>query len=378
MSGQKLETLFASAERSTATKLNEERLNFSQSPLLFEITNAIPNGVLVLNNNRQIVYANKHVLDIFALKNDSTLIGMRPGEALNCEHSFDMEGGCGTSEHCQTCGAVMAILNSQHLNPDIQECRILQKNTGIALDYRIWTTPLHLKEDLFTIFSIQDIQDEKRRKVLERIFFHDIMNTASGLKGISEIMVESKDEEFEEYKNILYSLTDRLIDEIKTQRELLAAENNELDVNMESFHTLSFLNEVEQTYRQYEIAKNKIIRTDPSAADIKIASDKVLLWRVITNMLKNAIEASTPNQTITIGCNVNSNTVEFWVHNPNFMKREIQLQIFQRSFTTKGRGRGIGTYSIKLLTEGYLKGKVRFISSEVEGTTFFAAIPIHP
>jgi sensor histidine kinase regulating citrate/malate metabolism len=46
------------------------------------------------------------------------------------------------------------------------------------------------------------------------------------------------------------------------------------------------------------------------------------------------------------------------------------MQLFQRSFSTKGNGRGIGTYSIKLLTENYLKGKVSFFSNEEEGTVF--------
>ena len=35
-------------------------------------------------------------------------------------------------------------------------------------------------------------------------------------------------------------------------------------------------------------------------------------------------------------------------------------RIFQRSFSTKAeRGRGLGTYSMKLLGEGYLHGRVR-------------------
>ena len=38
------------------------------------------------------------------------------------------------------------------------------------------------------------------------------------------------------------------------------------------------------------------------------------------------------------------------------MPDEVKAQIFERSFSTKGRGRGIGTYSIKLLTERYLEG----------------------
>ena len=54
-----------------------------------------------------------------------------------------------------------------------------------------------------------------------------------------------------------------------------------------------------------------------------------------------------------------------------FISKEVQLQVFQRSFSTKGNGRGIGTYSIKLLSENYLNGKVGFTSSVSEGTVFF-------
>jgi sensor histidine kinase regulating citrate/malate metabolism len=51
------------------------------------------------------------------------------------------------------------------------------------------------------------------------------------------------------------------------------------------------------------------------------------------------------------------------------------MQIFQRSFSTKGTGRGIGTYSVKLLTEKYLQGEVSFISTKEFGTTFYITIP---
>ena len=61
----------------------------------------------------------------------------------------------------------------------------------------------------------------------------------------------------------------------------------------------------------------------------------------------------------------------FSVHNQNAMPRNVQVQLFQRSFSTKeGNGRGLGTYSVKLLTEQYLHGEVAFTSSEDNGTTF--------
>jgi len=59
------------------------------------------------------------------------------------------------------------------------------------------------------------------------------------------------------------------------------------------------------------------------------------------------------------------------------MPEAVQLQMFQPSFSTKGaKGRGIGSYSVKLLTEKYLQGKVWFVSREPEGTTFFVALPL--
>lgn len=68
--------------------------------------------------------------------------------------------------------------------------------------------------------------------------------------------------------------------------------------------------------------------------------------------------------------------VTFTVQNPTYMPRNVQLQIFNRSFSTKGKGRGLETYSIKLLSERYLGGRVWFESTPEAGTTFYAAYPI--
>jgi len=57
------------------------------------------------------------------------------------------------------------------------------------------------------------------------------------------------------------------------------------------------------------------------------------------------------------------------------MPEHVQRQVFNRSFSSKGVGRGLGTYSIRLLTEKYLKGRAWFTSNESEGTTFFIEIP---
>jgi sensor histidine kinase regulating citrate/malate metabolism len=55
---------------------------------------------------------------------------------------------------------------------------------------------------------------------------------------------------------------------------------------------------------------------------------------------------------------------------------KVALRIFQRSFSTKAKkGRGIGTYSMKLFGERYLGGKVGFETNEEKGTMFFIELP---
>ena len=106
-----------------------------------------------------------------------------------------------------------------------------------------------------------------------------------------------------------------------------------------------------------------------------IWTDEVLLGRVLGNLIKNALEASDRGQTVTVAFE-NRRQPLFSVHNPSVMPEAVQLQMFQRSFSTrKGRGRGIGSNSVKLLTEKYLHGKVWFVSREPEGTSFFVALP---
>jgi sensor histidine kinase regulating citrate/malate metabolism len=89
------------------------------------------------------------------------------------------------------------------------------------------------------------------------------------------------------------------------------------------------------------------------------------------------LEATKAGGTVSLGAEVNAADCTFWCQNDGAIPREVALQIFQRSFSTKGRGRGIGTYSIKLLGERYLGGQVSFTSMPETGTRFQIRLPHH-
>jgi hypothetical protein len=69
----------------------------------------------------------------------------------------------------------------------------------------------------------------------------------------------------------------------------------------------------------------------------------------------------------------------FVVENPGCLTPEVADRIFQRSFSTKAkRGRGLGTYGMKLLGEDHLGGTVSFRSTAREGTCFTIVLPRDP
>ncbi len=370
-----LNTLFAPAERAADHALLSARDAVSSLPCIAGVLDALPMSIMFLNNHRQIVFANETTLRLAGATNPRAPLGKRPGEALNCVHSDETEGGCGTSEFCKTCGAVKAILASIDGKADVQECRITLKPDGEALDLRVWATPFEVKGMPLTIFAAIDISDEKRRRALERIFFHDILNTASGIKGFSELLKDADSSEAKEYQSTIFTLSKMIVDEINSQRILSAAESHELTLNPIAVQSLDMLNSVADLYRTHEVAKGRTIAIDAQAGDMEFTTDQVLLLRVLGNMTKNALEASKPGDTVTLGCARQMKQVQFWVHNPAEMPRDVQLQVFQRSFSTKGSGRGLGTYSIKLLTERYLKGSASFVSG-TDGTVFRVSYPM--
>ena len=375
MGNSPLPTAFAPAERATDQELDEARQFFEKLYALSDVMAGVPELFVVLNPQRQIVFANRTMLRLFGAEQGSQIYGQRPGEAVGCIHATEETGGCGTTEFCRECGAARAILNSLGGKESVQECRIVLCN-GDALDLRASATPIMLEDQQFSLFALSDISHEKRRRVLERLFFHDVLNTAGGMLGIAEILRDASADELDELKTIVIDLSERLVDEIKAQQILSAAENGDLAVSPRPIEALALLRATVDTYTHHEAVQGRYLSLDPMAENVRFVNDPILVRRVLGNMVKNALEACAPGETVTLSAVRHGAEVWFSVHNPKAMPRSVQLQIFQRSFSTKGVGRGLGTYSIKLFTERFMHGRAFFTSTPEEGTLFVAAYPL--
>jgi len=357
----------------TARLLNghqeDQSVKNTQNKQLINFVESISQMVLILNKHQQIVYANKSYRDFFNSEVEF-LIGLRPGDTFKCHNAVFSKYGCGTTKFCKSCGAANAIIEAGLGNRSTKECKI-QTPQNETIDLRVTASPLNFEGEELTLFSIIDISHEKKRRSLERVFIHDILNIAGGISGLSAILKELEDpKEMREIAETIEGAAQNLIAEIQTQREIGSAERGDLTLHYTEVQTTDVLNELKKLYTNHDINKGKPITVNSRESHC-ILTDRTLLKRILGNMIKNAVEAIQPNDEITIGCIGLENKVRFHVHNKSVIPEEIKPELFKRFYSTKQVGRGIGTYSMKLFGEKYMKGKVWFKSSPEKGTTFY-------
>ncbi|MGD9545924.1 MAG: PAS domain-containing sensor histidine kinase [Candidatus Krumholzibacteriia bacterium] len=362
--------------RSSSEEILASHQDFLSDLLLQRVIDAMPAMVAILDPNRHIVHANTLLIATYGRSDLETVLGTRPGELLDCIHAWDHVMGCGESEACTTCGALAAVLAAQQGRTVRKECRILTGKGTIPLDLMVKASPFIHHDRAFTIMVVEDIADRKRREVLEKVFFHDVMNTVGNLVGLSELIRDSREAaEVQDYAPLLVETVGRLVEEINAQRDLLAAENDNLEFTVEARETGPFLEELARSLAAAPVARGKGIELSDDLESRSLSTGWVLLTRVLSNLIKNALEASAPGGKVRVDGRIRESGYCFQVNNSGVIPQAVAHQVFQRSFSTKGTGRGLGTFSSKLFVEKYLKGKISFTSIEGNGTTFQVLIP---
>lgn len=365
-----INSAYASAAKMTDEIIFSQSQRILKNKVLVDLFDIIPNTILVLNKERQIIYSNRYFLEVIGIGNGEAL-GLRPGEILNCIHAYKDTNGCGTTECCSVCGAVRAIVEAQRTKLPVQkECLMNYQNgdTVLSREFSISVTPAdHIMEGA-TIFIVRDISNEKLRANMERIFFHDLLDTSGAIKGLAESAGKSSEEDKQKYICYINESADYMIDEINSHKLIISAEKNEAHINIFEFSITELIKSIVRYYEDYECEFE--LEFDE---DIRVVSDRALVYRVIMNMVKNAVEAA--KHTVRISAVEAEDGIEVSVHNQSYIPKEVQLQIFKKFFSTKGNGRGIGTYSMKLIGEGLLKGKVWFVTAPDSGTVFTLRIP---
>lgn len=377
------DTYFASPETASPELLDSQIQAIASHPLVTAILDSFGGIVIVLNEHRQAIAVNAALMDKLGVTDPETLLGLRMGEILRCSQASGAPSGCGTSKACSTCGGALAILESQkQRKPITRECLLAttQGDHPQPLHFRVKAHPLEHAGHSFTILTLLDIQEEKKSESLQKVFFHDMMNVMTGLVGSADLLRLAKDAKRTDKLMLrIQTAAQTLVDETRVHQAICTNGKTNYAADVRPVSVMSILDAVNESVVSSPVSTDKSLEFDHGDEDTKNASlltDRSLVQRVVLSMIKNALEATPTDGVVKARCFMPSpSSITFSVWNAGVLSEGVRARIFQRYFTTKGAGRGLGTYAMKLFGEQVLHGTVMFTSSVEAGTVFSLTIP---
>lgn len=337
-------THFASPERASAEQIKEQSARLRRDAAFINTLSTVPQGAVVLNEQRQVLFANRVLLDAFCVETEEEALGLRPGEAFHCAHAVTAPSGCGTAVSCRYCGA-MTALNEAFAGKVATHAVSLtteQTHRHQSAEFELTVVPLsHEGQRVFLCF-VRDTSDRLRRESYERVFYHDILNLAGLVSSYAAYILDNSIGEAEtgEILRRISAISEALVEEINHQRVITAADVHQLHVNPVSTDVGAVLAKTAGFFCSQSQYKGKEIKLNCKTDKHIIVTDPLILRRVVSNMIKNALEASVPGDVITLDCRRDGIFTVVSVHNPLVMPEEIRTAFSRGRFPPKAKGAG--------------------------------------
>lgn len=366
--------------RTAGAELEAEIKTVSHNPILDGLLEAVHGLMAVLNENRQILALNDTMLHTLGVPSLSKVLGLRLGESLHCVHAMRAPGGCGTTEYCSTCGAAIAqviALTQRCASEQLCALEIPGEDGHTNLFFRVRASPLNLGGQKYILLFLQDISQEQRAAMLEQTFLHDLRNTSQGISMGTALLAENTSGDNLELTRDVLLMANRLSREIELQHCLASSTIRNFSFQPTPVSVEALFEELQRSSRHQPAYPGRTLEFTPPQPDHFLSTDLTLLHRILYNMIVNALEAIEPGGIVKVTARRDSICETFSVWNAGHIPPGIALRIFQRNFSTKGTlGHGLGTYSMKLLGENLLNGRVSFTTSLEAGTCFVLELPV--
>ena len=203
---------------------------------------------------------------------------------------------------------------------------------------------------------------------------HEIKNPLTPMRLTVQSFQRRFDPEDPEIKQKLDEYSDTLIQQIDTLSSISSAFSNFANMPAQQNETL---NVVFVTKLALDIFNEHAISFYSDREEIIAKFDRTQLIRVITNLVKNAIQATAnvENRHIRVEVKTDEDKVCIIViDNGIGISEENAPKVFEPKFTTKSSGMGLGLAMVKNIVETY-KGSITFTSAVGKGTVFKLSFP---
>lgn len=203
---------------------------------------------------------------------------------------------------------------------------------------------------------------------------HEIKNPLTPMR----LTVQSFQRKFDPQDDNIHQKVDEysktLIQQIDTMSSIAGAFSNFAKMPAQKNEMLNVVEVVDLTL---DIFNEDYITFQSEEKEIIAKFDRTQLIRVVTNLIKNGIQAIPGERQPQIIVNVSekNNTVKITVSDNGIgITEENKPKIFEPKFTTKSSGMGLGLAMVKNIVETY-SGTITFVSEKDLGTTFTVAFP---
>lgn len=165
-----------------------------------------------------------------------------------------------------------------------------------------------------------------------------------------------------------------LVQQIDTMSSIASAFSNFAEMPAQQNETLNVIKTVKLAL---DIFNEKYIHFIAEEEEIIAKLDRTQLVRVVTNLVKNAIQAvpEVGSPRILVSVSADGDFVKISVaDNGVGIADDVREKVFEPKFTTKSSGMGLGLGMVKNIVETY-GGTITFTSQKGKGTVFTVRFP---
>ena len=327
---------------------------------IFNLLNSIPEGILILDKSKKIIFSNNSSTKLFDTKINENISGsLRNPDLLS---SIDK---------------IFEDKNIPDFEIEIRNKAVLRLNITIYLD----------KNNLFfdevsCVLFIRDLTEFHKFQQLKSDFVanvsHELRTPLQSIKMGLETIDNIKDlKENNELNNLMPLMTSQSERMENLIRDLLSLSKIELQEHIRPTHEIDLIELIDYVIKTYEkiISKQNIKIIFNKVESLKIIGDRDKLIEIFTNLIDNSIKYSDKNKEITITAKKDGefNTVSIRDQGIGIPKESIH-RITERFFTvdpSKSRsvgGTGLGLAIVKHLVSQH-RAEMDINSIENKGTT---------
>jgi two-component system nitrogen regulation sensor histidine kinase NtrY len=205
---------------------------------------------------------------------------------------------------------------------------------------------------------------------------HEIKNPLTPMRLTVQSFQRKFDPDDPDLKQKINDYSKTLIQQIDTMGAVASAFSNFASMPAQQNENLNVVNVVDLAL---DIFNEDFIHFQSDEKVLIAKMDRTQLIRVITNLVKNAIQAIPPeqeNKSVVVAIRKTEHHVLICVSdNGTGIEAYNVHRIFEPKFTTKSSGMGLGLGIIKNIIENY-KGTITFETAFGKGTTFTVSLPI--